>query len=159
LNSLGDFNFAAIARLKPGVSQKQATDELNAIQDSLMKRFAPEPIELRAYVIPLQSQITGRSREGLLLMLGAVGAVLLIVCVNVATLLLPRPTARRREFAIRAAIGASSSRLARQMLTESLLFALIGGTIGVALAYASIGIILANAPIDLPRSNEIHVDA
>ena len=159
LSPLGDFNYACIARLKPDVSASRALDELNALQASIIQRFSPEPIELRAYLVPLQAQITGRSRQGLLLMLSAVGAVLLIVCVNVANLLLSRSAGRRREFAVRAAIGASVARLIRQMLTESLILAIFGGVLGIALAYGLLNVIVANAPIDLPRAQNIHIDA
>ncbi len=159
IEPMGDFNFAGIVRLKPGVSAAQALDELNAIQDGIIRRFVKENIILKAALVPLQAQITGRSRQGLLLLLSAVGAVLLIVCVNIANLLLARATARRRELAIRAAIGASSRRLLRQMMTESLLFALIGGLLGFALAYEALKLIVANAPVDLPRMSEVQIDA
>jgi putative ABC transport system permease protein len=159
LSPLGDFNYACITRLKPGVAAAQALEELNALQASIIQRFSPEPIELRAFLVPLQAQITGRSRQGLLLMLSAVGAVLLIVCVNIANLLLSRSAGRRREFAVRAAIGASTGRLIRQMLTESLLLAILGGLLGIALAYGLLIVIVANAPIDLPRAENVHIDA
>lgn len=159
IEPMGDFNFACVARLKPGVSQRQALDQLNAIQASIVQRFFPEPLVLRAQLVALQEQITGRSRQGLLVMLGAVGAVLLIVCVNIANLLLSRSAARRREFAVRAAIGASAARLARQMLTESLVLSALGGALGIGLAYYLLQLILANAPIDLPRVNNVQIDA
>src|SRR5579863_2723220 len=159
LEPMGDFNFAGVVRLKAGVSAARAIDELNAVQDGIVKRFIKEPLELRASLVPLQAQITGRSREGLLLLLGAVAAVLLIVCVNIANLLLSRATGRRREFAIRAAVGASSRRLLRQMMTESLMIAAIGGGLGLALASVALDTILANAPVDLPRATEVHLDA
>jgi predicted permease len=148
LSVLGDFNYAAVVRLKPDVSPAHALDELNAVQDGIMKKYAPEPIELRAFLVPLQAQITGRSRQGLL-----------IVCINVANLLLSRSAARRREFAVRAALGASALRLLRQMLTESLLLAAAGGALGVALAYQLLKLIVANAPVDLPRATGLHIDA
>jgi predicted permease len=159
LSAVGDHNFGAIARLKPGVSGAQALAQLNAVQDGIVKRFAPELGELRAFLVPLQAQITGRSRQGLLLMFGAVGAVLLIVCVNVANLLLSRSAARRREFAVRAAIGAGTSRLVRQILTESMVLGAIGGALGIGLAYLLLNVIVANAPIDLPRAGGVTIDA
>jgi predicted permease len=140
------------------VSASAALDELNALQESIIKRFAPEPLELRGLLTPLQSQITGRSRQGLLLMLSAVGAVLLIVCVNIANLLLSRSAGRKREFAVRAAIGASASRLLRQMLTESVVLSGLGGLLGIGLAFAMLQLIVANAPIDLPRAENIQLD-
>ena len=135
----------------------QALSELNVIQSNIAGRIS-EKVELRAAVVPLQEQITGRARMGLQLMLAAVGAVLLICCVNIANLLLARATTRRREMAIRSAIGASSARLARQMLVESLLLSGLGGLAGVLIAYAAIRVILASAPVDLPRLDEIHLD-
>lgn len=158
LSADGDFNFGCLARLKPGVSDAQAAAELNSIQSAIVKEFIHENMDLRAHVVPLQTQITGRSREGLILVMSAVAAVLLIVCVNVANLLLSRSTARRREFSIRAAMGASSARLLRQMMTESFVLASIGGALGIALAYQGLNVILAAAPVDLPRVNAIHID-
>ncbi|HEX4594525.1 MAG TPA: ABC transporter permease [Bryobacteraceae bacterium] len=157
-DEMGDFNYVCIARLAPGVSQAQALSELNVIQGNLGARL-PEKVELRAALVPMQEQIFGRARSGLQLMLAAVGAVLLIGCVNIANLLLARATTRRREMAIRSAIGASSGRLVRQMLIESLTLSGLGGLVGVIIAYAAIRIILASAPVDLPRLDEIHLDA
>lgn len=154
---MGDFNYACIARLKPGSTLSQASAELNAIQANIA-RDLPDHIELRAAIAPLQEQITGRSRQGLLLLMLAVGAVLLIVCVNIANLLLARATGRSREFAVRAAIGASSARLLRQMLTESFLVAILGGALGLAIAAGALQLILANAPADLPRLDEVRLD-
>ena len=156
-DTMGDFNFGCIARLKPGATLSQASAELNAIQANIA-RDLPDHIELRAAVAPLQEQMTGRSRQGLLLLMLAVGTVLLIVCVNIANLLLARATGRSREFAVRAAIGASSARLLRQMLTESLLVAILGGALGLAIAAGALQLILANAPADLPRLNEVRLD-
>ena len=155
---MGDFNFVCIARLGPGVTSSQALSELNVIQANFAGRLA-EKIELRAALVPLQEQITGRARTGLTLILAAVGAVLLICCVNIANLLLARAATRRREIAIRSAIGASSGRLVRQMLLESLTLSALGGIAGVLLAYSAIPVILAFAPADLPRVDEIHLDA
>jgi putative ABC transport system permease protein len=154
---MGDFNFGCIARLKPGATLSQAGAELNAIQANIA-RDLPDHIELRAAIAPLQEQMTGRSRQGLLLLMLAVGMVLLIVCVNIANLLLARATGRSREFAVRAAIGASSARLLRQMLTESFLVAILGGALGLAIAAGALQLILANAPADLPRLNEVRLD-
>lgn len=158
LTPLGDLDYAAIARLRPGVASGQAVSELNVVQGQLMS-LVPEKLELRAALIPLQDQITGKSRSGLELMLAAVGAVLLIGCVNITNLLLARATSRRREMGIRSALGASSGRLVRQMLAESLALSGLGGIFGVGIAYAAIRLIVANAPVDLPRIDEIHLDA
>jgi len=158
LQALGDFNYACIARLRSGVSLNQALAELNAAQGRLASQ-APEKIELLAAMVPLQDQITGRSRRGLQLVLFAVGAVLIIGCVNIANLLLARATSRKRELAIRSAMGAGIRGLLQQMLAESLLLAGIGGALGVLVAYAALGLILARAPADLPRLDEVRLDA
>jgi predicted permease len=158
LELMGDFNFGGLVRLKQGVAPSRALDELNALQ-AVIIRDLPEKMELRAKLLPLQQQLTGRSQKGLLLLLAAVGAVLLIVCVNIANLTLARATGRRREFAIRAAVGASARRLLRQMFTESLVVAALGGALGIALAYAILDLILANAPLNLARLNEVRIDA
>jgi predicted permease len=158
LDAMGDFNFACIARIRPGVSPGQALAELNVAQAHLAAQ-APEKIELLAAMVPLLDQITDRSRRGLQLMLFAVGLVLLIGCVNIANLLLARATSRKRELAIRSALGADVWRLLRQLLAESLLLAGIGGVLGVAIAWGTLRLILARAPVDLPRLDEVHLDA
>jgi putative ABC transport system permease protein len=158
LELLGDFNYACIGRLRRGVQRAQALSELNVVQ-ARIARQTEEKIELRAALVPLQDQITGRSRTGLQLLLAAVGAVLLIGCVNIANLLVARGTARRREIAIRTALGAGRGRLVGQMLVESVVLAVMGGATGVALAYEAIRVIVAYAPVDLPRTDEVHLDA
>src|SRR5205807_10357911 len=108
---------------------------------------------------PLQEQMTGSSRSSLLMRLAAVGAVLLIASVNIASLMLIRATGRRRELAIRSALGASAARLFRQMLIDSLALSAAGGFHGVALAYWILPVVVVNAPVNLPRLSEIHIDA
>ena len=157
LEAMGDFNYVCLAQLRTGVSRSQALSELDAVQASIASQ-APEKIELHAAMVPLQDQITSRSRLGLQLMLFAVGAVLLIGCANIANLLLARTASRKTELAIRSALGAGVRRLLRQMLTESLLLAGIGGAVGVLIAYVALRVLLARAPIDLPRLDEIHLD-
>ncbi|MGH9594744.1 MAG: ABC transporter permease [Bryobacteraceae bacterium] len=158
LDSMGDFNYACIARLRPGVTMEQALSGLNVVQSHIAKQL-PEKLDLLAAIVPLEEQITGRSRLGLTMLLGAVSLVLLIACVNVANLLLARATGRRREIAIRSAIGASAARLMRQALAESLLLAGCGGALGVLFAGVALRALLLSAPVDLPRLDEVHLDA
>ncbi|HXI41205.1 MAG TPA: ABC transporter permease [Bryobacteraceae bacterium] len=158
LDEMGDFDFACIARLRAGVTRSQSLAELNVVQANFVKQ-APFKVELHAALVPLQDQITGRSRAGLELLLAAVGAVLLIGCVNIANLLLARAAGRRRELAIRSSLGATAGRLVRQMMVESLFLSFLGGVLGTGLAYAAIQLIVAYAPIDLPRIDEVHLDA
>jgi putative ABC transport system permease protein len=155
---LGEFDYTAIARLKPGTSVAQALAELNVIQARIAKD-AMQEVGLRAQIIPLESAVVGTARRGLLLLLASVGAVLLIVCLNLANLLLVRVPARLREAGIRTALGASRTRLARQLLTESALLAILGGVLGVGLAYCGLRWLVAVAPANLPRIDEVHVDA
>ena len=154
---IGDFDFAAIGRLKPGVQPAQALAELDVVQAAIAKA-ANADLHLRAQLVPLAEEIVGPTRKGLLLLLAAVGAVLLIVCVNLANLLLARGPSRMREAAIRTALGAPRSRLVRQMLTESLLIALLGGFLGVALAFFGLQGLAQMAPADLPRLDEVALD-
>jgi putative ABC transport system permease protein len=155
---LGEFDFAAIARLKLGTSSGQALAELNVIQAQIAKD-AKQGVGLRADIIPLENEVIGTARRGLLLLLAGVGAVLLIVCLNLASLLLVRVPGRQREAGIRAALGASRARLARQLLTESALLAILGGVFGIGLAYFGLRWLITVAPPDLPRLDEVRVDA
>ena len=157
LEAMGDFNYACIVSLRPGVSLAHAAAELGAAQKAISDSVGAH-IELLASLVPLQDQITGRSRTGLGMLLAAVGVVLLVGCVNIANLLLAQTTGRRREIAIRSAIGASGGRLVRQMLVESLVLSAIGGAGGVLVSYAAVQAIRLWAPVDLPRLDEIGVD-
>jgi len=155
---LGEFDYAAIARLKPETSARQALAELDVIQARIAKD-AKQGLGLRAEIIPLESAVVGTARRGLLLLLAGVGAVLLIVCLNLANLLLVRAPGRLREAGIRTALGASRARLARQLVTESALLAILGGVLGIGLAYFGLRWLVAVAPANLPRMDEVHVDA
>ena len=157
LQPAGDYNYICIARVRPGVSLQQALTALNAAQARIASQ-APEKIELSASFVPLQDQITSRSRNGLQLLVCAAGAVLLIGCVNIANLLLARVTARKRELAIRSAMGAGVHRLLRQILVESLLLAGIGGALGLMIANGALQLLLTRAPVDLPRLEDVHLD-
>ena len=113
---------------------------------------------MRSQVLPLQDRIVGRAKTGLQLILTAVGVVLFIGCVNITNLLLARLSSRRRELAVRSAIGASRWRLRRQMIVESLTLSAVGGACGALVAYVAIRLILMIAPVDVPRLDEVHVD-
>jgi putative ABC transport system permease protein len=151
----GGYNFACIARLKTGVAIAQARSTLNTLQETLPR---PPGATLQADLLPLTDQVARRVRSGVTLMWAAVGAVLLIGCVNMTNLLLARTLSRRREMAIRTAIGASRGRLVRQMLVESVVLSVTGGIVGVAAAYWALHVIVSAAPADLPRVNEIQID-
>ncbi len=157
LSALGDFNYAGIVRLRPGARPEQAASEMNAIVAGLMEK-EPDKIEIDAVLVPLQEQLVSRSGTGLRLMLAAVGAVLLIGCVNIANLMLARSARRQREAAIRRAVGASGARLVRQVLVEGLMLSGTGGLLGIATAWALLRAILANLPADLPRAETIRLD-
>lgn len=157
LDVMGDFDYICIARLRQGISQSQALAQLDAVQAQVTRQI-PDKVELHAAMVPIQDQITSRSRRGLQLMLLAVGTVLLIGCVNIANLLLGRATSRRQELAIRSALGAGVRQLLQQMFTESLLLAAIGGALGLLVAYAGLHLITSRAPLDLPRLDEVHLD-
>jgi predicted permease len=154
---MSEFNFACLGRLKPGVSIRQATDDLNVIQSGIVATLT-EKTELRTAITGLQEQMTGSSRASLTLLLAAAGAVMVIVVVNLANLLLARASGRRRELAIRVAIGAGMGRLVRQMLTESLLLAAAGGVLGALAAQGALVAIIRKAPLDLPRLHDLHLD-
>ena len=149
----------AVARLKPGVTIEQATAEMERVTSSLAQAFPDTDKGIGASLIPLRKEVLGDVQPILLILLGAVGFVLLIACVNVANLSLARSTARTREFAIRGALGAGQGRLVRQMLTESVLLALAGGTLGVLLAQFATQAALRVLPSQLPRAADIRIDA
>jgi putative ABC transport system permease protein len=154
----GEFNYVVIGRLKPGVPERRALAEMDVVQASIAARF-PEKMHLRATMTPLQEEVTGAARKGLVILFAAVGAVLLIVCVNLANLGLARAAGRGRDLAIRTALGAGRAQLVRYILGESLAVGLAGGAAGVALAWAGLRAVLLYAPLDLPRLDEIHLDA
>jgi predicted permease len=154
---IGDFDFAAIARLKEGVAREAALAELNVVQAQIVKESG-QKLDLLAELVPLEAQIVGPARRGLILLLAAVGAVMLIVCVNLVNLLLARMPARIREAAVRSALGATRGRLVRQMLTETLLLSVGGGLLGVAVAYYGLQWLVDAAPAGLQRLDEVQVD-
>ncbi len=147
-----------VGRLKPGVTVAQAQSDVSAIAQAIAE-IAPENKGVGALIVPLQEQLEGDSRMALLVLLGAVGFVLLVACVNVANLLLARASARSKELAIRASLGASRARIVRQVIVECLPLALIGGVCGALLATWGIDLISTLLPDSLPRGNEIGVNA
>jgi predicted permease len=147
-----------IARLRPGVTAEQARAEMNAVGARLTAQYPDENAGRGATVYPLTALITGGARTALLMLLGAVGFTLLIACANVANLLLGQAASRRKEMAVRAALGAGRLRLVRQMLTESLTLSLAGGVAGLLLAKWGVGLLVSISPASLPRAEEAGLD-
>jgi putative ABC transport system permease protein len=150
-------NNVGLARLKPNVTQEQAQDEMAAIARRIAQEDASDRQHNDVNVISVKDQLTGSVRRGLLILFGAVGCVLLIACANVANLTLARALGRRKEIAIRAALGAARARIVRQLLTESLLLALTGGAVGLLFAYWVVKALVTFGPA-IPRVDEIGVD-
>jgi len=161
LTGPGDgFNYAVAGRLKDGVSLEQANAEASSLFSSFRDAHPEAMIktEYAAAFVPYQGSMVRSARPGLLLMLGAVGMLLLIACANTANLLLARASARGREIAVRAALGAGRGRLIRQLLTESVLLFVTGGTLGVLCAYLSVPALLALTPTSYTVYQDARVD-
>jgi predicted permease len=148
-----------IGRLRPGATTEMANREIAGLTARLGREFKNSNIGWTAFVVGLDREIAGAFRPGLFALLAASSLLLLIACLNVANLLLARATARRREVAVRAAIGASRGRLLRLFLTESVVLATMGSVLGLAVAITSVKALLAWSPIQIPRADAIGVNA
>ena len=156
---LGDLNFASIARLRPGVSIERSRADLAAAENAMDAQISGERWHIAATVMPLDRTLTRTVRQSLIVLMSAVGAVLLVLCVNLANLSLSRAAGRSREAAIRTALGASRWHLVRQSLAETAVLAALGGGLGVFVAYVALPPLIATAPLDLPRLHSVSVDA
>ena len=149
----------AIGRLKPGVTLEQAQSDMNGITENLARAYPEADKGTGVGLYPLREEMTGGIQPVLLLLFGAVGFVLLIACVNIANLLLARSAGRAREFAIRAALGAGRGRIIRQLLTESILLAVVGGALGLLIAAWGLQTALHTLPATLPRVDDVSLDS
>ena len=152
----GEYDFSVIGRLKPSVSMTQALAELRVLTAQMNRAHQVES-RPRPLASPLQDVIAGPVRTSLLVMLAAVLVLLLIVCVNLANLMLARANGRVREFSIRSALGADRRRLVQQLLTESFVLAFSGGALGVAISALAIRLFVTHADVDIPRLEEVHI--
>jgi putative ABC transport system permease protein len=155
--AFSDFTYHVIGRVRPGVTREQALAQLNVIEADLT-RIAPEKLSRFADLITIQDFAVAGRRQELWLLLGGAGAVLLIICVNLGGLWISRLSDRQREWGIRAALGADPGRLARQVVYEGVVLGLIGGILGIGCAGLSLHTLLAAAPANLPRLDEVHLD-
>ncbi len=152
--------FSVVGRLREGVSEAGAQEELGAVAARLAEAYPRSNADWGVRLIPLRETLIGKARPALLILFGAVGFVLLIACVNIANLLVARATARHKELAIRAALGATRGRVLRQLLAESVLLAFAGGALGLFMALWGVDALLALVPEDLrfARLDEARVD-
>lgn len=164
---LGDFSYHGVARLKAGVSLEQANADLSRMLGIWLNAWpAPPGLDMALFrnanvgpkIQPLSQEIVGDTGTALWIVMGTLGLVFLIVCANVANLLLVRAESRQQEFAVRAALGAGRSRIAREMLAESVTLGMLGGSLGLGLAYAALRTLAAKGPATLPRLHEIAID-
>ena len=155
----GEHHSIVIARLKPGVDLNRAQAEMNTISDRLQQQYPEDDKGWGAVVVPMQQDLVSDVRPALLVLLGAVAFVLLIACVNVANLALAKTFSRQKEIAIRTALGATSVRILRQILTETVLLALSGGALGLAFAHFAVRFIVAFLADKLPHSIEVGLDS
>jgi predicted permease len=147
-----------VGRLAEGATLESATRDLQAVAADLARAYPETNEDWSAFVVPFEEVVVGEARTALLVLLGAVGAVLLIACVNIANLLLARSAARQKEYAIRASLGAGRLPLVRQAIVESQLLAVTGGAAGLLVAYSTLGAIVRVAPANVPRLDQASID-
>ena len=157
-HSRGAVFLTALARLKPGTTLDAAGADMRGIAKRLEAQYPNDNAHLSTRLLPLHEYITGELRRPLLVLLGGVGFVLLIACANVANLTLVRGIARTGELAVRTALGAPRGRLVRQLVTESVVLSLIGGTAGLMVAIVGTRLLVSAAPSTIPRLSSVHVD-
>ena len=157
-NNRDQYFLQAVARLKTGVSIEQAHAQLDTVMDGIRREYPQFTQNAVAAIVPMKELLVDGVRTRLLTLMGGVLCILLIACANLGNLLMARASTRRREVAVRHALGARPMRLVRQVLTESLLLAGIGGAAGLALGYALLGVLVRWLPDTLPRANEIDLD-
>jgi len=155
----GEHHYVVVARLKDGVELKQAQAELDTISSRLAQLYPADDKGWGAIAIPLRDDLVGDARPALLVLLGAVAFVLLIACVNVANLALAKTISRKKEIAIRTALGATSARVLRQVLTETIILSVTGGALGLICAHFGVRLIVAFLGDRLPRSADVGLDA
>jgi putative ABC transport system permease protein len=159
LASWGDHSYIGVARLKSGVTPELATKDMRRLEDQWIRdgHWSNRDLARRSAIL-VKDLVVGDIRYALWILLGAVGVILLIACANVANLMLARSDDRHREIAVRTALGASRARIVRQLLTESVLLSLIGGTLGLALAFGGTRALLALRPASIPRVGDVGLD-
>ncbi len=155
----GEHHYGVIARLKNGVDLNRAQAEMNTISSRLEQLYPADDKGWGAVVVPLHEDLVSDVRPAMLVLLGAVSCVLLIACVNVANLILAKSFSRRKEIAIRTALGATSTRILRQVITESVLLAFVGGALGLTYAHSGVRLIMAFLADKVPSSLDVSVDA
>src|ERR1700722_3319986 len=154
----GSHYLSVVARLKPDATLDRARQEMNAIAKRLEQQYPDDNYRVGAVVIPMKEDLLGKTRVALFVLMGAAGCVLLIACANLASLLLARAVARKKELAVRAALGAGRTRLVRQMVTEATMLALAGGTLGLLFAQAGMTILARLVPTGLPNTAQPALD-